>query len=92
MPPLPSWYTGRDEIASFLRLYPLAESHSWRMLQTSANGQPALAGYLFDEDAEAFVPNCLSVLTLREDRIEEITAFLTPDLFSHFDLPASIAA
>jgi RNA polymerase sigma-70 factor (ECF subfamily) len=92
MPPLPSWYTGRDEVAAFLRLYPLAESHRWRMLPTSANGQPALAGYLFDEDAEAFVPNCLSVLTLREGRIEEITAFLTPDLFSHFDLPASIAA
>jgi RNA polymerase sigma-70 factor (ECF subfamily) len=91
MPPLPSWYTGSEQITAFLRLYPLAKSNRWRMLPTSANGQPALAGYLWDDDAKAFVPNCLTVLTLHENQIEEITAFLTPALFSHFDMAASIA-
>jgi RNA polymerase sigma-70 factor, ECF subfamily len=91
MPPLPGWYSGREQIAAFLGLYPLAETNRWQMLPTSANGQPALAGYLWDEDANAFTPNCLTVLSLRENQIEEITAFLTPALFHHFDLPATIA-
>jgi len=91
MPPLPGWYSGRGQIATFLRLYPLSEINRWRLLPTSANGQPALAGYLWDEEAEAFRPNCLTVLTLRRNQIEEITAFLAPDQFQRFDLPASIA-
>jgi hypothetical protein len=32
------------------------------------------------------------VLTVRDGRIDEIMAFLTPELFPRFDLPASIAA
>jgi RNA polymerase sigma-70 factor (ECF subfamily) len=92
MPPLPSWYSGREQIAAFLRLYPLAETHRWQMLPTSANGQPALAGYLWDDGAHAFMPNCLTVLTLGENQIEQITAFLEPELFHRFDLPTSIAA
>lgn len=92
MPPLPSWYSGREPIARFLRLYPLSDAHRWKMIPTSANGQPALAGYLWDDDADAFVPNCLSLLTLRSGQIEEVTAFLTPELFSRFDVPGSIPA
>jgi RNA polymerase sigma-70 factor (ECF subfamily) len=91
MPPLPSWYGGRDEIAAFLRGYALAGKKRWQLIPTSANGQPALAGYLWDEQAGAFVPYCLYVLTLRENRIEEITAFLTPATFQRFGLPESVA-
>jgi RNA polymerase sigma-70 factor (ECF subfamily) len=91
MPPLPSWYSGRNAIADFLRLYPLSDVHRWKMLPTSANGQPALAGYLWDDDAGAFIPNCLSVLTLYDKQIEEVTAFLTAEAFLRFDLPASVA-
>jgi RNA polymerase sigma-70 factor, ECF subfamily len=90
MPPLPGWYSGRDSIAEFLRRYPLSDMHRWKMLPTSANGQPALAGYLWDDDAAAFMPNCLSILSLREREIEEVTAFLTPEAFRRFELPASI--
>jgi RNA polymerase sigma-70 factor (ECF subfamily) len=91
MPPLPSWYSGRAAIADFLRRFPLSDVHRWKMVPTSANGQPALAGYLWDEDADAFVPNCLSVLALRGAQIEEVMAFLTPEAFVRFDLPLSIA-
>jgi RNA polymerase sigma-70 factor, ECF subfamily len=90
MPPLPSWYSGRGRIADFLLRYPLSDAHRWKMLPTAANGQPALAGYLWDDGSDAFVPNCLSVLTLRDKQIEEVTAFLTPEAFLRFDLPASI--
>ena len=91
MPPLPSWYTGRDQIAAFLRTYALAGVKRWRLIPTSANGQPALAEYAWDEQTEAFMPYCLYVLTLREGQIEEITAFVTPEAFQRFGLPESIA-
>src|SRR6266542_3405216 len=90
MPPLPTWVSGRDQVAAFLRAYPLSGARRWQMLTTSANGQPALATYSWDEQTAAFMPHSLSVLTLREGKIEEITAFMTPDPLSHFNLPASI--
>jgi RNA polymerase sigma-70 factor (ECF subfamily) len=91
MPPLPSWYSGRDQVAAFLRGNALADIKRWHLIPTSANGQPALAGYLWDEQTEAFMPYCLYVLTLREGKIEEITAFVTPEALQRFGLPESIA-
>jgi RNA polymerase sigma-70 factor (ECF subfamily) len=91
MPPLPSWYSGRDQIAAFLRGNALAGIKRWRLVQTWANGQPALAGYLWDGPSGAFMPYCLYVITLRRGQIEEITAFVTPETFRHFGLPDSIA-
>jgi RNA polymerase sigma-70 factor, ECF subfamily len=92
MPPLPSWYSGRDQVAAFLRAYALADIKRWQLIPTSANGQPALAGYLWDEQTEAFMPYCLYVLTFREGQIAEITAFVTPEIMQRFGLPESIAA
>ena len=91
MPPLPTWVDGRDDVAVFLRAYPFSGIRRWRMVPTSANGQPALATYAWDEQTAAFMPHSLSVLTLRGDKIEEIAAFLTPDPCRRFDIPASIA-
>jgi RNA polymerase sigma-70 factor (ECF subfamily) len=91
MPPLPSWYSGRDQVAAFLRGYALGEIKRWQLIPTSANGQPAPAGYLWEEQIEAFMPYCLYVLTLRGSQIEEITAFVTPETFQRFGLPESIA-
>jgi hypothetical protein len=59
----------------------------WRLIPASANGRPALAGYLWEEQTEAFTPYCLYVLTLREGRIEEITAFVAPETLQRFGLP-----
>src|SRR5207249_5392865 len=92
MPPLPSWYSGRGHVAAFLRGYALAEIKRWQLIPTSANGQPALAGYLWDEQTAAFMPYCLYVLTLQQGQIEEITAFVTPEAFPRFGLPELIAA
>ena len=91
MPPLPSWYSGRDQVAAFLQRTALAEVKRWRLIKTSANGQPALAGYLWEAQIEAFTPYCLYVLTLREGQIEELTAFVTPETFQRFGLPTKLA-
>jgi RNA polymerase sigma-70 factor (ECF subfamily) len=92
MPPRPSWYSGREHVAAFMRAYLLTPRTRWRLVRTSANGQPAAAAYLWVERAGAFMPDCLHVLTLRGGEIEEITAFRSPKVFPTFGLPASIAA
>jgi RNA polymerase sigma-70 factor (ECF subfamily) len=88
MPPLPRWYRGKDEIRDFLVHGPL-ESR-WRFLPATANGQIAFGTYMWDEEAAAYVPGGLDVLTLREGRVAEITAFLTADL-TRFGLPPRVS-
>jgi RNA polymerase sigma-70 factor, ECF subfamily len=88
MPPLPSWYSGREQVASFLHDYTLRDGRSWKMVPTSANGQPALATYEWHEQIGVFRPHSISVLTLRGSQIEGIMAFLDPELLELFALPA----
>jgi RNA polymerase sigma-70 factor (ECF subfamily) len=87
MPPQPSWYQGRDAIDVFLGRWPLAPKNRFRFMTIAASGQPALAGYIWDEETGAFEPECIVVLTLRDHNIEEITAFRNPELFLRFGLP-----
>jgi RNA polymerase sigma-70 factor (ECF subfamily) len=87
MPPLPSWYSGRDQVAAFLRAYPLRGVRRWKMVPISANGQPAFATYDWNEQTGAFAPHSISVLTLRGGEIEEIMAFLDAKLLAPFGLP-----
>jgi RNA polymerase sigma-70 factor, ECF subfamily len=90
MPPWPSWYAGRDAVATFLRSWPLSLQKRWHLLRTSANGQPAVAGYLWNEQANAFRPETIIVLTFQAARIEQITAFRSPQLFPRFGLPEQL--
>jgi RNA polymerase sigma-70 factor (ECF subfamily) len=92
MPPLPTWFRGRDAIAAFLRDWPLSGKARWRVIPTRANGQPAFGHYAWDEEADAFVPHGIAVLTLEGDRIAEITIFLDSEGFTRFGLPERIEA
>ena len=67
MPPLASWYRGRDEIAVFLANAPLNGEWRWRHLPTRANGQAAVGRYAWDEGDQTHRPFALDVLTLRDD-------------------------
>jgi RNA polymerase sigma-70 factor, ECF subfamily len=89
MPPVREWYSGREAIAAFLERLPLREG-ARRLVRTRANGQPAAAHYVWDADAEAFLPHAIHVLGLRGDRILDITVFLTPEPFARFGLPDRI--
>ena len=92
MPPLPTWYRGRDQVASFLSDGPLAGTTRWRLIPARANGQLAFGLYAWDDTTQTFTPRAIDVLTLRGAQIQQITAFLTPDAFPNFDLPASLPA
>jgi RNA polymerase sigma-70 factor (ECF subfamily) len=84
MPPIPTWYQGLDRVTDFLLRYPLTDR--WRHRPTGANGQPAVAGYVWDADAARFIPASIDVLTLTPDgKIAAVTGFLTADLVGQED-------
>jgi RNA polymerase sigma-70 factor (ECF subfamily) len=87
MPPISTWYNGRDAVAAFLRGWPLSGEARWRLLPAGANGQPALGHYMWDNATNRFMPHSVNLLTVRGGRISDITAFLTPEAFSRFGLP-----
>jgi RNA polymerase sigma-70 factor, ECF subfamily len=76
MPPLPTWFGGRDGIEGFLRFGPLSGRWRWRHLPARVNGQAAVAVYQWDAAEATYVPFALDVMTLEGDRIKEITAFI----------------
>ena len=76
MPPLPAWFTGLDGIRAFLEHGPLSGRWRWKHLPTHVAGQAAIGSYEFDEAAGAYLPFALDVLTLRGDRIREVTSFI----------------
>jgi len=90
MPPIPTWYGGREAVASFLTGWPLARADRWRLVPVRANGQLAFGAYGWNEEAGSFLPHGVHVLALRGARIEEITAFLTPEALRYFSLPDQI--
>ena len=76
MPPLAAWFGGRDGVREFLARGPLSGEWRWRHLPASANGQPTVAVYHWDEAEGAYLPFALDVITLEGDRIRQITAFV----------------
>src|SRR4051812_49783236 len=55
MPPQPTWYRGREAVATFLRAGAFAAGTRWRLLPVTANGQLAFGEYRWNETAERFV-------------------------------------
>jgi RNA polymerase sigma-70 factor, ECF subfamily len=76
MPPLASWFGGRDAITAFLAGWPLSGNWDWRHVAAHANGQPALAFYSWDPDQKSYLPFALNVLTFRGAKISDVTAFV----------------
>ena len=78
MPPIPTWFRGLESVRDFLVTYPLTDR--WKHRPARANGQVAVAGYVYDEESGRFLPAAIDVLTLRGDMIAGVTGFLTGDL------------
>jgi RNA polymerase sigma-70 factor (ECF subfamily) len=89
MPPFPQWFLGRDAIGEFL-VTGFARGGSYRLVQTRANGQPALGVYRRrDSDAHRFLH--LQVMTMTETGIARIDGFHGSELAAPFGLPAALA-
>jgi RNA polymerase sigma-70 factor (ECF subfamily) len=89
MPPMPSWYAGRDAVIGFLAQN-VMRAGPWLMLPTSANAQPALVLYHLGQDGR-FHAHGVQVLTLIGSRIGRITTFIDPALVPTFGHPSELA-
>jgi RNA polymerase sigma-70 factor (ECF subfamily) len=76
MPPARSWYRGSEALTAFLGVGPLSGEWRWRHTLVRASGQPALAFYSWDEAEGTYLPFALNVLTIRDGRISDVTAFI----------------
>ena len=76
MPPLATWYQGRDGIRTWAENSPMSGQWRWRSVFVRANGQPALGFYSWDEGEQAHLPFALNVLTLRGSQVSDVTAFI----------------
>ncbi len=73
MPPEPEWHQGPQAVGEFLRERAQRRVGGIRLLATGANGQPAFAYYMEDEDG--FYCSGLFVIGVRGDRITSVTRF-----------------
>jgi RNA polymerase sigma-70 factor, ECF subfamily len=89
MPPLPTWYRGREAVTAFLKADVLRDKR-WRLVPARANGQLAFGNYRWDEERDSFRPRSISVLTLGREGIAGITTFLGPELLPSFGLPSEV--
>ncbi len=86
--PLRTWFAGRMTCVPFLRDHLLGSSGDWRMLPTSANGQPAAAAYRRDDDGN-YQPYGICVLTVTTAGIRRISSFGDPGLLTVFGFDSS---
>ncbi|HEY4021452.1 MAG TPA: sigma-70 family RNA polymerase sigma factor [Pseudonocardiaceae bacterium] len=90
MPPLPAWYQGIDAAMDFAVRVPLTGCGSWRHRTTTANGQPAIGSYLRPGDTGPHEAWSVTVLTLRDGRIAEMTSFIGTEHFRTVGLPLAL--
>jgi RNA polymerase sigma-70 factor, ECF subfamily len=81
--PLRTWFAGRKTCIPFLRDHLLGSPGDWRMLAASANGQPAAAAYLRDQQGN-YQPYGICVLTVTSAGIRRISSFGDPRLVTVF--------
>jgi RNA polymerase sigma-70 factor (TIGR02960 family) len=87
MPPIPLEYHGRDDVARFCT--GIIRHRAYDLVPARANGQPAFATYLRDQDSGRRHGAGLLVLTLAGDRIRALTRFGN-DVLPSFGLPRSL--
>ena len=91
MPPWAHWWRGGSAIAGFAKTA-VEVCPNTRWIATRASGQIAVASYGLDDASGRHTPTAIDVYTLDGGEITEITAFVMPELFPRFGLPAELPA
>ena len=86
MPPVLSWFAGRQVVTRVTELYLLTAPGRLRLVRVMANGQPALAIYQVEPDG-AYHAHAVLVPTVASTGIARMVSFVNPDLFRSFGLP-----
>jgi len=91
MPPTPGLYVGRDKVVGDWVEDGFEDLGDLRFVLTSANRQPAIAFYLWQEQQKAYLPLTLDVLRITGGAIAEIVTFHA-DRFARLGLPDRLPA
>jgi len=92
MPPLLTWFAGRQAVARFFAASPpFAEPGRLRLVPVMANGQPAFAVYQ-RAPGGSYHAYAVTVPTVATTGIARIVTFFNPDLFGPFGLPREYGA
>ncbi len=91
MPPVLSWFAGRQVVTRVTELYLLTAPGRLRLVRVMANGQPALAIYQVEPDG-AYHAHAVLVPTVAPTGIARMVSFVNPDLFRSFGLPETYQA
>jgi hypothetical protein len=91
MPPTPGLHVGRDTVVNDWVADGFESLKGLRAVHTSANRQPAVAFYLWQEREGAYLPLTLDVLRITGGAISEIVTF-HEDRFARFGLPGRLPA
>ncbi len=86
MPPLLTWFAGRQAVLRFATSYFVTEPGRLRLVPVLANGQAAFAVYL-RAPGGAYHAHAVLVPTVTSTGIARIVSFRTPGLFASFGLP-----
>ena len=86
MPPLLTWFAGRQVVVRFLPGNQLTGPGQLRQVPVMANGQPAFAVYQHERDG-AYHAHAVLVPMVTTTGIARIIAFQNPGLFASFGLP-----
>ncbi len=87
MPPLPTWYRGREAVSGFL--VEVGFNERWRHLPARANGQLALGCDTLDPLTGRWVASALDLLRLEGDQVAESDYFLTSELLRRWGADGS---
>jgi RNA polymerase sigma-70 factor (ECF subfamily) len=89
MPPFIGWYQGPENIAQLIDTHCPGRPGDFQLVETVANGQPALGLYIRGDD-DVHRPFNLQVLSLTAAGVSHTTAFFDVQLFDTFGLPKTI--
>ncbi len=91
MPPILTWFAGRDRIGQFLGNRVLGQPGEFALVPVAANAQPGFACYMLGRDGRHHAHG-VQVLTVGDVGIARIISFNQPELFPVFGLSPVLAA
>jgi RNA polymerase sigma-70 factor, ECF subfamily len=89
MPPLATWFAGRERIGRFLATRVFGRPGDFVMVPAAANGQPAFAVYMREHDG-VHRGHAVQVLTVAASGIAHVVSFNQPGLFATFGMPQTL--
>jgi RNA polymerase sigma-70 factor (ECF subfamily) len=93
MPPIPSWYRGKETIRVLVTrtVFGGQARGRWRLLPTCANGQPAFGVYRETSNRRLYAAYGIQVVTLADHAISDVITFRDPALVARFGLPSTLS-